>query len=57
MRSLIADHAKTKAEYALLITAMAAGIEREYSAGGMTDADLQHTFGLILEEYRSLPDA
>lgn len=50
MQSIIADYARTKAEYLLLATIVAA------SPAGMTEADMEHSMRLVLEEYRRLPE-
>lgn len=56
MQSLIADQARSRAEYALLMSVLAAGVARDLSEGIMTQADAENTFRLTLEEYRGLPE-
>jgi hypothetical protein len=50
MQSIIADYARTKAEYLLLASIVAPVV------GTMDERDIHNMFRLTLEEYRQLPD-
>jgi hypothetical protein len=50
MQSIIADYARTRAEYLLLASIVAP------VAGTMAEGDIHNMFRLTLEEFRALPD-
>lgn len=56
MQSMIADHAKSKAEYLLLMTILATGLAQEHLAGHINDGDLYRVFTETLDEFRALPE-